>query len=230
MNNDAEVKTVGPSKAETEQANIAAEQWDFYKSNFLPYEQQYVDSTLRTLDPDNTRSLRRADVAGKVAQDADVVGRGLTEKLNTSGATPGSGRFAMGTGAVERGRALTTAGGLSALDEAMDERETRGLINLSGRGLSVANSAISTLNTVGQSETSSMLEEQRAEVMNEENARRINAGLIGAGFGAYGAYQDGEEMDQRWQGYNDRIMGDLSGSWVRRADGTMVNTKGVGVS
>ena len=218
----AKVITPGPSQAEIQLGKLASEQWDYYKQNFLPYAQKFVDATLAATDNKNTEAIERGMVSGQIGRGFDSApGRMLAGGLN-----PNSGAFAVGLGNNGRARASAVARGLSGYDEAAHREKIGGLSNIVKAGRGQAGSAMNVMGAAGRLQTAQQISDQNAESLERRQNAQLLAQLAGGIGGAIGAYQNGQQRQSWWQGLNDRYTDE--GVWGYDKNGVWGNSNGVG--
>ena len=147
-----------------EQAKIAREQWDTYKSTVLPAQKALIEESQAPITEG-----QYAAAAGRASADVDAsfdnVTRRYRNELSRYGVNPASGRYAGGLRQLALGRAASRAGAMTGSRRALTDRRDRlryasvglssGLGSSAMRGLSDAASGYGSIaNRAAQSRSS----------------------------------------------------------------------------
>lgn len=220
------VVTPKASAGEIALGNLAKEQWEYFKANYLPQINGYVQATLDATDNRNTKDLEQSILAGGMAQQFGGLGRTAKAGLLQAGAAPGSGRFAMGSTDMSRQQGMALGRGLAAYDSAAEDERMGGRLGIAQLGRGVAATATQGLGSVGRLQNAQNVMQDTAERAERQQLAGMLASLGGGMAGAYGAYRNNQRQQQNWQGYNDRLTS--GGVWGYDKNGVWGNSAGVG--
>lgn len=197
-NKTAKAAQQSQEKIMSRQQDIADEQWENYKQNYLPLEQDYLESAK------NFGSIANQEkAASNAAAATQGAFAGARDELNrTAGLDPNSQQYLRTKAKLETAEAAASASGQTAAREGVEKTGAAMLQDAASMGKGMAGSAVAQLNAAGAS---------AANYANSTTARANNA-AAGVGQMAGGLYKSGafDPIITAGQGMYDKYSG---GGW-----------------
>ena len=122
---------VSISPGERTNADIAQQQWNDYKTMYMPQDTQMI---ARAQDKNRGRTLGVNMAAGGAGLAYDAATQGVIKNLESSGVNPNSGKFAMATADMSRSRGSGVGKAAVGGDISADKRYAGGMFNVISHG------------------------------------------------------------------------------------------------
>lgn len=161
------------------QEDRADEQWENYKTNYLPLEQQYLEMSKNfgsIANQEKAAANTAAAVAGKFASARDQLKR-------TPGLDPNSQQYLREAAKLNLAEAASSAAGQTAARESVEKTGAAMLQDASSLGKGIASSATSQLNNVANG-----IGSQASTAANQASAAASGAGQMIGGLYKSGAF------------------------------------------
>lgn len=166
----------GTTAADTA-ANIALDQWNYYKQNYQPLETNLINQANTAGSPDEfarARGTANADVTGAF----DKAGKQTASRLQSFGINPGAPAYQAAMGSTDLAQGAATAGALTTADNNTRDRAFSKALDVASIGKGIPASATAGLNSASAAKNNAAV---TANNLNSQTQRNIGYGLDNLG-------------------------------------------------
>lgn len=171
--NGAEAANDAAANASNTTAQIARDQWDYYKANYQPLESNLITQATQAGSPDEfarARGAANADVTGAF----DTARKNTLSRMQSYGINPGSPAYQSAAASTDIAEGATKAGALTAADNNTRDRAYSKALDVVGLGRNIPAQSSASL---ASNANFNAVNANRLTTQGNQNIQNIGAGL-----------------------------------------------------